>query len=96
MEVVTGKGARPCHCRAQKSQANRLERARIPVRYRKCSFANYHPAANSGTQLRAYNYAFKLVNEYPVIDRGLLLMGQSASAKHIWQQQFCAGDREGN
>ena len=29
----------------------------------------------NGTQLGAFNYAFKLVDEYPAIERGLLLMG---------------------
>ena len=75
MEVVLGKGARRCRCRSQESRARLLEQARIPARYENCSLANYHPASNNGTQLRAFNYAFKLMSECPAVDRGLLFMG---------------------
>ncbi len=75
MEVVAGKGARPCCCRTQHRQATLLEGARIPRRYERCSLSNYQPALGNGTQLQAFNYAFKLIDEYPAIDRGLLFMG---------------------
>lgn len=75
MEVVPGKGARRCRCRSQESRVRLLEQARIPSRYENCSLANYHPASNNGTQIRAFSYAFKLVSEYPAVDRGLLFMG---------------------
>lgn len=75
MEVVPDHGARRCECRKQDDRAKILEAARIPRRYTGCSFANYKPAPGNGTQLRAFNYAFRLVDEYPAVDRGLLLMG---------------------
>ncbi|HWT00065.1 MAG TPA: ATP-binding protein [Pyrinomonadaceae bacterium] len=75
MEVIPGKGARPCRCRAQQSQTKLLEAARIPRRYSECSLQNYYPVKGNGTQLRAFNYAFRLVREYPAVDRGLLFMG---------------------
>lgn len=75
MEVVSGKGARRCECRKQVDRAKLLEAARIPRRYQGCSLSNYHPAPGNGSQLQAFNYAFKLVDEYPAIDRGLLLTG---------------------
>ncbi|MBV9957167.1 MAG: ATP-binding protein [Acidobacteria bacterium] len=77
MEVVPGKGARPCHCRKQEQRAKWLEAARIPRRYEKCSFQNYYPTQGKfyTIQLNAFKYAFTLAREYPAVDRGLLFMG---------------------
>jgi DNA replication protein DnaC len=81
MEVVAGKGARRCRCRTHDAQTKLFESARIPRRYSKCSLSNYHPASNNGSQLRAFNYAYRLVHEYPAIDRGLLLIGPCGIGK---------------
>ena len=81
MEVVPGKGARRCRCRNCERQAKLLAAAHLPRRYESCSFANYHPMSGNGTQLQAFNYAFKLVDEYPAIDRGLLFMGPVGTGK---------------
>src|SRR5215216_6587255 len=81
MEVVAGKGARRCRCRTEEQKTKLFEAARIPPRYERCSLANYQPAAGNGTQLQAFNYAFKLVDEYPAVDRGLLLMGPVGTGK---------------
>jgi len=81
MEVVAGKGARRCQCRSQERQSKLLEGARIPPRYERCSLSNYQPTLGNGTQLQAFNYAFKIVDEYPAIDRGLLLMGSCGVGK---------------
>lgn len=81
MEVVAGKGARRCHCRTQEQRAKLLAAARIPRRYERCSLSNYHPGAGNSAQLQAFNYAFKLVNEYPAVDRGLLFTGSVGTGK---------------
>lgn len=81
MEVVTGRGARRCRCRTRDVQAKLLEAARIPRRYSECSLSNYQPGSNNGSQLRAFNYAYRLVREYPSVDRGLLLMGPCGIGK---------------
>ncbi|HEX8846367.1 MAG TPA: ATP-binding protein [Pyrinomonadaceae bacterium] len=81
MEVVPGKGARRCRCRTEQNQIKLLEAARIPRRYNECSLQNYYPVKGNGTQLRAFNYAFRLVREYPAVDRGLLLMGTCGVGK---------------
>jgi len=61
---------------APRTRAKLLEAASIPRRYTECSLSNYRLAKNNnGSQLRAFNYAFRLVREYPAVDRGLLLMG---------------------
>jgi DNA replication protein DnaC len=75
MEVVLGKGARRCICRLEQQQSRLLEQSRIPRRYENCTLANYHPSPNNGTQLQAFNFAFKLVSEFPAVNRGLLFMG---------------------
>jgi DNA replication protein DnaC len=83
LEVVPGKGARRCECRTQDTRGKLLEQARIPRRYREpapprreaCTLQNYYPAPNNGSQLKAFNYAFRLVREYPSVERGLLLTG---------------------
>jgi DNA replication protein DnaC len=81
MEVIAGKGARRCRCRTRDVQAKLLEAACIPRRYSECLLSNYHPASSNGSQLRAFNHAYRLVLEYPSIDRGLLLMGTCGVGK---------------
>jgi DNA replication protein DnaC len=75
MEVVPGKGARRCRCRLEHQQFKLLEQSRIPRRYENCALADYRPAPNNGMQLQAFNIAFKLVSEFPAVNRGLLFMG---------------------
>src|SRR4051812_7389162 len=75
MEVVAGKGAKRCRCKAELNRTKLLEAARIPRRYEQCSLQNYFPVKGNGTQMRAFNYAFRLAREYPGVDRGLLFMG---------------------
>lgn len=81
MEVVLNKGARRCRCRMEDARAKLHEQACIPRRYAACSLSNYRPAPNQGSQLRAFNLAFNLVNEYPAVDRGLLLAGNCGVGK---------------
>jgi DNA replication protein DnaC len=52
-----------------------LAAANIPRRHSECSLESYQPAGGNGSQLMAFNYAFRLVQEYPLVDRGLLYMG---------------------
>ena len=81
MEVIPGKGARRCECRRQDDRAKLLEAARIPRRYHNCSLSNYQLTPGNGSQLQAFNYAFKLVDEYPAMDRGLLFAGSCGVGK---------------
>jgi DNA replication protein DnaC len=53
----------------------------IPRRYEECSLGNYQPANNNSSQLQAFNYAYRLVREYPSVDRGLLFMGTCGVGK---------------
>lgn len=81
MEVVPGKGARRCRCRTQDARVKLMEASRIPRRYEERSLGNYQPANNNGSQLQAFNYAYRLVREYPAVDRGLLFMGTCGVGK---------------
>ena len=95
MEVVPGKGARRCRCRTEERQVKLFAATRIPSRYERCSFANYRPVSGNGTQLQAFNCAFKLVDEYPAIDRGYC-HGSVAPGKRTYQRQSCAAIENGS
>jgi len=68
-----GKGAAICDCRRTNRAARSLDAARIPARFRQCSFHNYYPKNDS--QYFAHSFASRLVQEYPAVDAGLLFMG---------------------
>jgi DNA replication protein DnaC len=68
-----GKGAVICECRRTNRKANLLNAARIPPRFQARSFGNYYPKNES--QSFALSFARTLVDLYPAVDKGLLLMG---------------------
>jgi len=74
------KGALPCPCRRPERFKKVLAAARIPRRYEKCSFANFISEPGS-SQDNALLHAHKLANEYPAVERGLLLMGPAGVGK---------------
>lgn len=85
-ELIDGKGVRPCRCRVSERRTQMLEAARIPRRYENCSFDNYHPqggptTANFLSQAYALRDAKHLVDEYPNLDIGLLLIGPCGVGK---------------
>src|SRR6266700_1035513 len=73
VEVLPGRGARPCQCRATDSKRKSLEAARIPRRYSGCSLDNFKSEPNSSSNI-AFRYACRLVLDYPAVDRGLLFI----------------------
>src|ERR1044072_704607 len=75
IEVVVGKGARRCACRQRDLRCGLFEQARVPRRYEECTLSNYQPAADNASQLLAFKQAYRLVREYPAIERGLLFVG---------------------
>lgn len=85
-ELIEGKGARPCRCRISERRAQLLSSARIPKRYENCSFDNYHPQGGPTThnflsQAYALRDAKHLVDEYPNLEIGLLLIGPCGVGK---------------
>jgi DNA replication protein DnaC len=74
-----GKGAAICDCRRTNRATRSLDAARIPLRFRECSFHNYYPKNDS--QYFAHSFASRLVQDYPVVDAGLLFMGSVGVGK---------------
>ncbi len=87
LEHEGARRARPCGCRrAPRSGRTEiqefLERARIPRRYHDCEFENF--AAYGPHQLSlqgAKTWAGRFAEEYPLNDRGLLLIGPPGVGK---------------
>jgi DNA replication protein DnaC len=75
----SGKGAAICDCRRSNSATRALDAARIPPRFRECSFHNYYPKNDS--QYFAHSFASRLVDEYPAVETGLLFMGSVGVGK---------------
>jgi len=71
--IEPGRGAAICDCRRTNSGSRFFDAARIPPRFRECSFHNYYPKNDS--QFFAHSFASRLVEEYPAVDSGLLFMG---------------------
>lgn len=80
-EFVPDKGVRPCGCRHQERKARMMKAANLPRLYDGCTLANYKPVIGNATQLRAFNYAYRLVENYPYDGRGLLFMGSCGVGK---------------
>ncbi len=81
MEVVQGKGARPCRCRKQNRFEKLFKEACIPRRYADCRLSNYRPSPDNFSQLQAFNQSRKLVADYPQSDEGLLFVGNCGVGK---------------
>lgn len=79
VEIVPGKGARPCSCRGSDSRRSFIDAARIPKRYAKCTLESFK-SEHIGHQ-QALQRARTLVADYPYVDRGLLLMGPAGVGK---------------
>jgi len=73
------KGAVICDCRRSNSGTRSLEAARIPPRFRQCSFHNYYPKNDS--QYFAHSFASRLADEFPAVESGLLFMGSVGVGK---------------
>lgn len=80
-EFVQGKGVRHCHCRKDALRLKLINEARIPERYNNCALGNYEATAGNVSQMRALNFAYRLVQDYPVVERGLLFTGSVGVGK---------------
>ena len=68
-----------CDCWRDRTASDRLARALIPARYRSCTLETFRPYNES---LRAaVAKAGRFVDDYPVVDRGLLLLGLAGVGK---------------
>lgn len=78
-EFVEGKGVRACECK-RAGRPDLLEAsARIPRRFAHCTLDNFEPTVTSLTRARMFTRKF--VDEYPVVDVGLLYLGRCGVGK---------------
>ena len=85
-EEPGGSRARPCPCRKRSARGggleSRLAAARIPRRYSECEFRNFAAYGEHAFSLaNAKAVAMRYAEEYPLSDRGLLLMGPPGVGK---------------
>lgn len=80
-EQVPGKGVRPCRCRNEEHRQRLMRAANLPRLYDGCSLLNYKPVMGNASQLRAFNYACRLAENYPADGRGILFMGSCGVGK---------------
>ena len=78
-ELVEGKGVRQCQCKRAARTDLLLAEARIPDRFIDCSFDNFE--ANCPSLHRALMNTRKFVEEYPLVDVGLLYRGSCGVGK---------------
>jgi DNA replication protein DnaC len=75
VKIVAGKGAKICDECQQRTGDSLLTAAHIPLRYENCSFSTFRDPKGTGSIYWALMKAKMLVNEYPSVEKGLLLMG---------------------
>jgi DNA replication protein DnaC len=81
VRVVPGKGAKICdECQPRRGD-RLLVAAGIPRRHAGCNFDNYRVPAGSSSLHWALMKAKTLVNDYPAVERGLLLIGSVGVGK---------------
>ncbi len=78
-EFVEGKGVRPCICKKAARLDQLLAQANIPSRFAHCTFENFD--AYCPSLHRALMNARKFVEEYPLVNVGLLLLGSCGVGK---------------
>ncbi len=71
--------ARRCPCVALNRTARLKDKMRIPEQYRHCRLEGYHPKTLA--QTRALAEAWKFVECFPNVDRGMIFVGGSGSGK---------------
>jgi DNA replication protein DnaC len=78
-ELVEGKGVRPCACKLAVRADLLLQQARIPSRFSNCAFDNFE--ARCPSLHRALMTSRKFVEEYPIVDVGMLYLGSCGVGK---------------
>ncbi len=68
-----------CECWQQRLSQSLLKNARIPRGYAHCEFSNFE--IHTDTQRAAHRKAARLVEQFPVVDKGLLFYGDTGVGK---------------
>jgi DNA replication protein DnaC len=78
-ELIGGNGVKPCRCKGAARTETLLSAARIPKRFEHCSLDNFEPVCISVG--RAQMNTRRFVEEYPLVDVGLLFLGRCGVGK---------------
>ncbi len=81
MDLAGRQGVAPCSCREQSKAQQLIEAARIPPRYQECLLENFLPRRKHPTLGKAKTMASRFVEEYPLVDSGLLILGPCGVGK---------------
>ena len=68
-----------CECWQQRFSQSLLKNARIPRRYAHCELSNFE--IHTDTQRAAHQKAVRLVEQFPVVEKGLLFYGDAGVGK---------------
>ncbi|MFN8006465.1 MAG: ATP-binding protein [Terriglobia bacterium] len=79
LEDAEPQGVVPCACVQQRKLERLIELAHLPARYEHCSFENFNPITERLKLVKAA--ALKFVEEYPLVDCGLLILGPCGVGK---------------
>jgi DNA replication protein DnaC len=74
-----GAKVRRCRCLESAREERLLAEARIPKRYEHCDLASYLPSHESQTS--AKNFVQRFIDQYPLVDVGLLFLGNCGVGK---------------
>ncbi|MCI0470217.1 MAG: ATP-binding protein [Candidatus Aminicenantes bacterium] len=72
---------RKCDCQALPTLISRSEKANIPARFTAADLRGYFPVKGNTSQTKAKNAIKKFVDDYPAVDKGLLLQGPTGVGK---------------
>ncbi len=78
-ELVDGNAVKPCRCKSDARTELLLAGARIPRRFQHCAVDNFEPVCISVG--RALMNTKRFVEEYPLVDVGLLYLGRCGVGK---------------
>lgn len=70
-----------CECQAVPILLSRSENANIPARFTAADLRGYFPVKDSPSQTKAKEKVKKLIDDFPAIDKGLLLLGPTGVGK---------------
>ncbi len=81
MEVIPGKGAKPCSCRSVFLHTNPFEKVRVPARYNNCHLNSFKADPKHRSQQLALLDVMRFIKEFPAVDQGLLFIGPCGVGK---------------
>ncbi|MEW6456876.1 MAG: ATP-binding protein [Acidobacteriota bacterium] len=79
--------AKRCECFERKAKEELILNANIPSRYEHCSFDNFKP--NNQSQREALKISKKFVEDFPLMDVGLLFLGNTGVGKTHLAVSIC-------